>query len=32
VGVEILFISAKTGEGVSELADWLIRSVREWNN
>ena len=28
--IEILFISAKTGEGVDELADWIVRNVREW--
>ena len=28
--IDILFISAKTGEGVDELADWIVRNVREW--
>ena len=28
--IEILFISAKTGEGVDELADWIVRNVKEW--
>ena len=28
--IEIFFISAKTGEGVDELADWIVRNVREW--
>ena len=28
--IEILFLSAKTGEGVAALADWLLRQVREW--
>ena len=30
--IDIIFISAKTGEGVEELADWLIRQVNEWNS
>ena len=30
--IDIIFISAKTGEGVNELADWLIRQVNEWNS
>lgn len=29
--IEIIFISAKTGEGIPELAQWIIRNVREWN-
>ena len=28
--IEILFISAKTGEGVDELADWIVKNVKEW--
>lgn len=28
--IDIIFISAKTGEGVAELADWLLKSVKEW--
>lgn len=28
--IDIIFISAKTGEGVKELADWIIRNVKEW--
>lgn len=28
--IDIIFISAKTGEGVAELADWLIKNVKEW--
>ena len=30
-GIEIYYISAKTGEGVQELADALVKKVREWN-
>ena len=29
--IEILFISAKTGEGVEKLADWVIKNVKEWS-
>ena len=29
--IEIYYISAKTGEGVQELADALVRKVKEWN-
>ena len=28
--IEIIFISAKTGEGLDELADWIIKNTREW--
>ncbi|RRK30983.1 hydrogenase accessory protein HypB [Schaedlerella arabinosiphila] len=28
--IEILFISAKTGEGMDELADWIVKNVNEW--
>ena len=28
--IEILFVSAKTGEGMAELADWIEERVREW--
>ena len=29
--IEIFYISAKTGEGVQELADALVKRVKEWN-
>lgn len=29
--IEIIFYSAKTGEGIPELADWIIKNVEEWN-
>jgi hydrogenase nickel incorporation protein HypB len=29
--IDIIFISAKTGEGVDELADWIIKEVNKWN-
>ncbi len=28
--IDIIFISAKTGEGVDELADWILKNVKEW--
>lgn len=28
--IDILFVSAKTGEGMDALADWLIRHTKEW--
>lgn len=28
--IDIIFISAKTGEGVEELADWILDSVSAW--
>jgi len=30
--IEIFYISAKTGEGVAELADALVARVKEWNS
>ena len=30
--IEIIYISAKTGEGIPALADWIIKNVNEWNN
>ena len=29
--IEIYYISAKTGEGVQQLADALVKKVKEWN-
>lgn len=29
--IDIIFISAKTGEGVAELADWIIKETEKWN-
>ena len=29
--IEILYVSAKTGEGIPALADWIIKNVNEWN-
>lgn len=28
--IDIIFISAKTGEGITELADWIIRETENW--
>lgn len=28
--IEIIFLSAKTGEGIEKLADWLIARVEDW--
>ena len=30
--IEVIFISAKTGEGIPELAEWILKNVREWSN
>ena len=29
--IDIIFISAKTGEGIPELAEWILKNVKEWN-
>lgn len=28
--IEILYISAKTGEGIEALADWIVRQAKAW--
>lgn len=28
--IDIIYISAKTGEGVDDLADWILKNVKEW--
>ncbi len=28
--IEVIFISAKTGEVVDQVADWLLRQVKDW--
>lgn len=28
--IDVIFISAKTGEGISELAEWIGMNVKEW--
>lgn len=29
--IDILFVSAKTGEGIEQLADWILEQVQNWN-
>lgn len=29
--IDIIFVSARTGEGISAVADWIVNSVKEWN-
>ncbi len=29
--IEILFVSAKTGEGIEQLADWILKQAESWN-
>lgn len=29
--IDIIFVCAKTGEGISELADWILKHVEDWN-
>ena len=29
--IEIIFTSAKTGEGIKELSEWILSNVNEWN-
>ena len=28
--IDIIFISAKTGEGIPEVAEWILRNTKEW--
>ena len=30
--IDILYVSAKTGEGIPAVADWIYKNVQEWNN
>jgi hydrogenase nickel incorporation protein HypB len=30
--IEVIFISAKTGQGIDELAEWLLNRVEKWKN
>ena len=30
--IEILFVSAKTGEGVDQVADWILKNTSDWNS
>lgn len=29
--IEVLFVSAKTGEGVEQVAEWILNNARAWN-
>ena len=29
--IEIIFVSAKTGEGIDQLADWILTQIKDWN-
>lgn len=29
--IDIIFVCAKTGEGISQLADWILKYVEAWN-
>ena len=29
--IDIIFVSAKTGEGINKLAEWILKNVKEWN-
>ena len=29
--IEVLFVSAKTGEGVEQVAEWILSNTRAWN-
>lgn len=28
--IDIIFISAKTGEGIAEVAEWILKNTKEW--
>lgn len=28
--IDIIFISAKTGEGIQQLAEWILKNTKEW--
>jgi len=30
--IEILFVSAKTGDGIAQVADWILNNALEWNS
>ncbi|MBE6008756.1 MAG: hydrogenase nickel incorporation protein HypB [Lachnospiraceae bacterium] len=29
--IDIIFISAKTGEGIEKVAEWILKQVEDWN-
>ena len=30
--IEIMLVSAKTGEGIDQVADWIFRNTTAWNS
>ena len=30
--IDVIFISARTGEGIPELAEWIMKRTKEWNS
>lgn len=28
--IDVIFLSAKTGEGIPQLAEWILKNVKEW--
>lgn len=30
--IEIMFVSAKTGEGINQVVNWILECTREWNS
>ena len=28
--IDVIFVSARTGEGIAELAEWIIKNVKKW--
>lgn len=28
--IDIIFVSAKTGEGIAEVAEWILKNTKEW--
>ena len=30
--IEIFFVSAKTGEGVDQVSDWILKNTMDWNS
>ena len=31
-GIDVIFVSAKTGDGMDELAEWIVTQIKKWNN
>ena len=30
--IDIIFVSAKTGEGMNQLSEWILKNINEWNH